>query len=324
MEKLDISPDTGVNLVGIDVEPEVGSEPALEDVRSCEEGNILTLSGTDVADRIVEEEDGSDIPDLTPATISSDGNGSDGDSDTDYNFKGGICEGRLVDLTGNSEFKANIGHPPVEDSDMVVMKDIVRKDSIDDEDRQQDIASKNDCWESDEGSVDSYVHTCNVVRKDTSGDGKRQQDIIIKNDCWGSDDERSVDSYVYTLEDIFSYERDRTMLTERWESDEELEIGTDVVVNKDDGGIKQKDDTIPDIYGYQDGVSDGFAIYGYKDGMKVEYMEELLDVNVFSFGEGVEVGSDHECEIDCEKDIGSRTDIGKEIYQGPEEEDIYL
>ena len=89
------------------------------------------------------------------------------------------------------------------------------------------------------------------------------------------------------------------MLSERWESNKELDIvkeygvanikpvnnGSGRIISG--GGVEDKDtkeeDTMLDLFGYEEGINDGFVIGGYQDGIIVEYVKEFEDVNGFCF-----------------------------------------
>ena len=314
MAKLNIS-------LGADVEPEVGSDQELENVRSCREDDIITLSVVGSEDRVTDEDD---IPDLTPATISS--NCSDESEDSDYSFICGMAGGKIIDLTKESGVELKLGRPLVGEDDMTVLKDVIDEMGRDGANRwQQDIPEdgprgadygpmgwgglstpsqpprsddKNDRWISEseeEESVGSYLS------KEVFDDARRvgvsgwQQDIDRDDDRWISEEEESVGSfgsYVYTLEEVFGYERDVIMISERWSSDEEINYKlTDENVEdtselcgdtKDENGSSLGLDR---LYGCQEGIGDGFVICGYEDGIKVEYIDELVENKSFSYEE---------------------------------------
>ena len=121
------------------------------------------------------------------------------------------------------------------------------------------------------------------------------------------------------------------MLSERWESDKELDIvkecgvanikpvnnGSGRIISG--GGVEDKDtkeeDTMLDLFGYQEGINDGFVIGGYQDGIIVEYVKEFEDVIGFCFEEGVDTEDNRD--EDIKGDVVPN--VGQDTSQGPEE-----
>ena len=137
MEKLSIHGE-----VNNDLEPPVGSEPDLENIRSDCRSDVQDSSKGDEGGR---EEESLEMPNLTPVTISS----CELDEDSNYKFKGGILDSKMVDLTGNSRLEVvNTEQNDVEnDEDMLVMKDLLDSDANAGEKEEEDTDTD---WDRDE------------------------------------------------------------------------------------------------------------------------------------------------------------------------------
>ena len=189
MEKLSIHGEVNNDLRGVDLDPQVGSEPDLENIRSdCKSDTQEDLEREEVG----REEDSFDIPNLTPATISS----CESDGDSSYNFKGGMMDGKMVDFTNDSKFEvASTTQDGDTEDEILVMKEIVDTNANTGEKEGEDTD-----WDSDEWK--EYVGP-------ESRDG-----------CWSSWSDGS-GANDFKLEDVFSFERDISMPSQRWESEDE-------------------------------------------------------------------------------------------------------
>ena len=124
MEKLNIKCELGDELSGADLEPQVGSEPAVENLRGLV-GNVGVVLSTSREDTARYESEDSDIPDLTPATTS--------DTEEDqadihhWNFKGGIRGSRILDYTDDRSFDVDHNKPvDREEFVLIPVSEIVR------------------------------------------------------------------------------------------------------------------------------------------------------------------------------------------------------
>ena len=177
MERLDINFDLSECLHGVDVEAQVGSEYGVELGR---DGSSVSadISCTTAEDVIREEDE--DIPELTSATTSDE----ECESEQDFNFKGGLSGGKVLDFTKDIKFKVKSNEDPEQFDGLISCKEAQEQHELDRilyEEWGQDIPSKEDRWSSDSEAgekevedikledIDSYERDRTMASVDTSG-----------------------------------------------------------------------------------------------------------------------------------------------------------